>query len=661
MAAALLVLVGGLLAFAASGASDNEQSYSSRAQAASITASAGYGEAYSEIARVASSDAEARTLQLRAEAARAAGALTGSAAYDRDAESWDQSAQALGDLLAPDVEGSHFDDVNQVTSDLLVGPRVNALRADAQRETAAAWGTKADRYVLGITLLAVALSLLGLSLTVTEGTRRLLVFPAALIAAFAAVISVLAAASEPVVTPDDAVEALAEGDRLMTIGRYDAALQAYSEAIRIHPDYAQAYRARSTADLLAGSPSVGAYVVNTVDEKSRANAIADLDRTLELSAVPDYLTLVNRGANLFHERRYAESEEMTRRALATNDRLPLPWSNLALVQAAQGQEKRAMASYNEMIRRTSSRPDPRERAEIYAASRSQLEILVTQKSSADDMVEKLEGLLVAAQAAELSPGANPAGEDASISKLALTAQGHDLTATYRASGLPAQSRITWVGYFRPQADDPWEQRWNLVHALRVQDASAGRYHMADIGGCPGRGQYRLEAWLDDRLLASATADVAGVFDGYVGYYDAASRVTACRPVDWQLDDSAPGVVRLSAPGAGGERLMIRTVPVPAELIDTPSPEVAETALDTENACNQTGPPLGQAAVDVGGIGGVGRLLTGRADGSTTWCWAGVGKDRLLRLLVADYRITEAGSPEAIIDLIPRLHYNDTVP
>ena len=87
--------------------------------------------------------------------------------------------------------------------------------------------------------------------------------------------------------------------------------------------------------------------------------------------------------------------------------------------------------------------------------------------------------------------------------------------------------------------------------------------------CPGPGDYRLDAWLDDRLLASAETTVAAQADRYVVSYDPASRVTACHPKDWTLDDSVPGLVRLTAPAGEKTQLTVRAVPLPAELWGSP--------------------------------------------------------------------------------------------
>ena len=65
------------------------------------------------------------------------------------------------------------------------------------------------------------------------------------------------------------MQAVAEGDRLMNLGRYDDAVESYSEAIELRDDYAAAYRARGSAYDLAGSSGTGGYVITTVDKAFR--------------------------------------------------------------------------------------------------------------------------------------------------------------------------------------------------------------------------------------------------------------------------------------------------------------------------------------------------------------------------------------------------------
>lgn len=660
--AALLVLLGGLLAYGASLSSEKGQELSARADAATITASSGYGAAYSTIATLTSGDAQARTLRQQAELARVHATLTGDPGYTQEAKAYDAAAASLEDLGAPDQEESHYADVNRETTDELLKPRESALHADALRETASAWDAKSDRYVLGITLLGVALALLGLSLTLSSRTRRLVAVPAVLITLLAAVVSGLALVQRPAATPDAAVRALAQGDRLMGLGRYDDAIDAYSRAIDLRSDYTAAYRARGFAYDQAGGTGSGSYVLTVIDPAFRAKSIADLDEALSLSPVPDYLTLVNQSANEFHVKHFAESEDLVSRALETNDTLPLPWGNLAMAQLAQGKEDEARDSFEEMVERVRERPDQVEQYEQFAAVRTALEILADLVPERADLVEEFEGMMVGAEAELFQPGDVPDADGAAISDLQLTANGLSLDATYDATGLALDSRISWVGYFRPNDDVPWQQPSYLAQVNRVFDDTPGPGSVSMIDtSCPGPGEYRLQAWLDDRLLASAETTVAAEADSYTISFDPASLVTACRPEDWGLDDSVPGRILLLAPADEKTGLTVRAVPLPAELLGQPEADVERQALDTEPTCAQFGGAEPEQVSSIGGIEGRSRLYEAKADGTGALCWAGLGQDGLLRTFVAVFDTLTASSPAAVDDLISRLYFNDGPP
>ena len=180
-----------------------------------------------------------------------------------------------------------------------------------------------------------------------------------------------------------------------------------------------------------------------------------------------------------------------------------------MAQVAQGKEDEARASFEEMIERVLERPDRAEQYEQFAAVRTALEILAGLEPSRADLVEEFEGMMVAAEAELFQPGAAPDDADAEISDLQLTADGFRLDATYDSSGLAADSRITWVGYFRPSEDEPWQQPSYLVQVNRLADPTSGPGSVSMLDtSCPGPGEYRL-AGLAGRPAAGPTADDGG--------------------------------------------------------------------------------------------------------------------------------------------------------
>ena len=89
--------------------------------------------------------------------------------------------------------------------------------------------------------------------------------------------------------------------------------------------------------------------------------------------------------------------------------------------------------------------------------------------------------------------------------------------------------------------------------------------------------------------------------------------------------------------------------------------MALRALDTDPTCNQFGVPTAKLNSSIGQVQGIARQFGPRDDGSDVLCWAGLGQDGLLRVVVAEFDANTPTSPAAIDDLIPRLYFNDAPP
>lgn len=317
------------------------------------------------------------------------------------------------------------------------------------------------------------------------------------------------ALSSPHATPEDALQAVAEGDRLMSLRRFDQAIAAYSTAVDIDPTYALAYRQRSLAHLLGGSGERNSYVLTTTDPEARREVIADLERAFEHGATDDYLALVNQGANYFHTQDYKSSERFTRSALRLNPAPPLPWMNLGLVLAAQGRYEEARLAYHKAIDRLRERPDPLEHQEVFAASRGTLEILARQQPDRAASVRQLQGELVDAELADRFPGATiPSRTDADVIDLRLSTENSQLLATVSYRGLPEGAPLAWIVYFRPEAGEEWQQRQDLSVFEQSTLPPSGAAHLLIVDErCPAAGEYRLDLFLGRERLASGEASL----------------------------------------------------------------------------------------------------------------------------------------------------------
>lgn len=159
--------------------------------------------------------------------------------------------------LSPILQPPYFDAVTQeVNYDRYVADvyLTDVIRMNEQYTAAAAvkdaWDTKANTYIVHLTILAVALFLLGLSATIELSTPRNIFTVAGLGMAIFATVWAASTYLEPVFDLRDkpeAIDAFVQGSIANEAKQYDAALKAFDSAITFVPDYQAAYVGRSSA------------------------------------------------------------------------------------------------------------------------------------------------------------------------------------------------------------------------------------------------------------------------------------------------------------------------------------------------------------------------------------------------------------------------------
>lgn len=204
------------------------------------------------------------------------------------------------------------------------------------------WGSKGGAYAAVVTVLAVALFLLGLSRTVVPEAGGLLVGAGAVLAGIAAVWG-LVVYLQPVAPPSvEAIEAYVEGqvafnavlwetDPELVRPQLDEAREAFTRAIEARPDYDNAYSGRAVAlvrlDLLApGGP------------RGSEQAVADFEQVV-LDNPVDAVAWGNLGAARFWLGDLAGAGEATRRSLDVDPDDATVNLNLGLFLALTGDSK----------------------------------------------------------------------------------------------------------------------------------------------------------------------------------------------------------------------------------------------------------------------------------------------------------------------------------
>jgi tetratricopeptide (TPR) repeat protein len=634
LAVALLALFGGVVGFAAGSAGAEEERAGTDAQRASVVAMAGYGDSAAELYEMLDNSLGVSSLRHRGAIASTQAGLLGAAGQQQLAQRWDAAARRVSDSSILSGHGTYANNPTGLLAELLVGPDQASLQQQAAAETSADWASKRRLEIGVVTLVAVALTLLGLSLTVDEGVRKYLLWPAGVIVA-GCVAGFGWVLSQPVAqTPPAAIRATAEGDHLSNLREYQRAVQAYSRALSIRPDYPNALEGRATATILANSPQRNSvqFVITTSTTAAYRSAIADLTQALR-DGGDNYLTVLNLGAAYFHVRDYAACVQYSQQAIALNPGPPLPWMNLAIGLLAEGRTSQALRTYRHVIRLIAARPDPAERQELFSSELTALEILADQQPRQRALAGRVEGELAAAESSQLVPRAATAGR-ATVSAARLQVAGPQVTLTYRYTGIPTGARLAAIGYFRPRGTADWIQPRALTYFYTETLKPAGTAYVRMIDrSCPAPGEYRIDLYSGTHRLASATARSTLPREPLTFYEDSVSGVVLCRPRGWPFSPAGP--ISLTSPD-GQRHLAIEAAPLTPPDLKASAPSVAQAVL--RRMTRQLSPHarvLVKKTEYWGGIAGTARTLR-LPGGRKGIVWASVGKDGMLRTLEAVY-------------------------
>jgi tetratricopeptide (TPR) repeat protein len=633
----LVSLLSSVVALLAADAGARADERAREAERSAVTAMAADARAYVEYFGGLAGYAEAQPAELRRSVAEAR-ALAGTDGAAADAARWRSAGDALADLSPPASEPDPDAAAQRSFQDLYMQVDLASLLQGTRRETADAWSDRAERYSAVLTLLAIVLSVLGLAATFGQRLRRPLVRSAVVVALACLVVTAAVAVRAVPEVPDGAVGQVADGDRLLTLGDHQGAIDAYSRAVGEAPGYAVAYVRRAGAYALQGSPERDqAYVFSITTPEARARSIADLERAFRLGAGNDVLALATQGANYFFVGRYGDAEAIARRALDRNPRLTVARLSLGLALAAQGRADQAARSFERFAGQAAEAAARRERQELFAAGHTTLEQLARQEPGRAGLARQLQDQLTAAQTVAAGYPLRPPGPGAAVSDLALSAGDRSLTATYRQRGLRQGDVLTWIAYTRPDPGQPWRQRPTLSAFQRFAGPVEGDTGQVVLrtGQCPASGDYRVDLYLGGLLQASAEVTPPPPPEALIADDDLLASFRVCRPETWRV---ARGLGRLEArsPG-GGQRLTVRVFPAPPELTRAGAGPAAAALADRLAARRRFQPagtrPEASAVDDQRGTLRAYRRAGERDRALLTW--VSLGRDDVLRTVVLE--------------------------
>ena len=436
--------------------------------------------------------------------------------------------------------------------------RLFALQ-DAANEEREAWESRLSQYSVILTMLAVAVYLFGLSLTLQAAVRRVITGLAiALVlvsAGWGGGLQIVRPSRAPDAAADSYAQARVDAAVARTPADYKKAEDEFSAAIDARPTFAQAYLERSGVRFVEGSPEVGSSFISITTPDALQSSTADLQKAYDLG-LRNYLLLYNLSSQDLLLSLQSNRPELRDQAIklaedgiAIDDANPAEYGNLVVARLLAGDSQGADSALNDFIDRLvyiepkhQPRNDDRFAENEMAGVLTPLQLIVDLQASgkgsgatvsADDLKhvkEKLvAGILAPKQSRNLTVSA--ASVDVFASKVQWSATIPNLSSDDTVS-------VEWYH------NDPSKLGWSAIAdasgAVTPQpNGPPDEYFenhpfLVDTGACTSPGRYRAEIYVNGHLAATAEADASkltlnATFSRDIG-------VALCRPDGWIHDD-----------------------------------------------------------------------------------------------------------------------------
>ncbi|MEY2448084.1 MAG: hypothetical protein QOH79_1560, partial [Acidimicrobiaceae bacterium] len=264
--------------------------------------------------------------------------------YGTESNRWTELRDAIGKAtqLVDDQSANARD------SQLQTSPDKARLAQKVFANKANDYGNKADSYVALLTVLAVGLFLIGLSLTITGRGRYFLAAPGVAVALVCVGWALLITTSSISQVSPNAIDLTAQGLELQSSGDAKGAIDKYRAAIADSPDFGAAFARLSGAEFQAGaSSSAGNQFQSLSDPDATKRAIEAGEKALSLGEGTASL-LSDVGFFHFTLGDYDRAAALSQQALDSNDQFPPLVFNLGVAQVGQGDES-AVQTYERGI------------------------------------------------------------------------------------------------------------------------------------------------------------------------------------------------------------------------------------------------------------------------------------------------------------------------
>ena len=334
------------------------------------------------------------------------------------------------------------------------------------------WNNRASQYETVLTVLAVAIFLVGFTMVVSRGLRPPFVIPGVVLAivCFGWTLQIWAKPI-PTVAPD-AVTAAAAGQVAIEEGRPDDAVESFSAAVEAQENYSVAHRGLGTAILLTGNPDLlTTWAITDDSDEITGPATAELERALELGGRDDPLTVATAAIIAVAASDWDRAAELLDEAIEKNERTPGLQLTRSAVAIAQGDS----ATAEDWLQRAAVQMEPLAGTDTDRALAAQyltlLEWVARQEPDQAPTATEFRDLamqLIATNRANRTPTAaddtgGPPPPDAAVDVETLRFVDDVTTVDLAIRGVPADNQVIVAVYERPSPGGPWVQPAELFY------------------------------------------------------------------------------------------------------------------------------------------------------------------------------------------------------
>lgn len=422
----------------------------------------------------------------------------------------DQVGDDLGVTIDPEAQQARLDAAVAELDDAASGRQELATRAaiDAQHLTLLqaavvqeriTWNARASQYETVVTVLAVAIFLIGFTLVVGRRLRPPFALPGLLLAVYCFGWAIWIY-QKPIPDVDrTAITRTAEGEVAVAEARPDDAIASFDEAIALDDGYAPPHAGRGTAVMVAANPDVlSTLALTDTDPSVIDDALGSLDRALELDP-DDSKTEGLAGFVEMAGADWAAAAERLDQARSSNDLAPRLALYRSAVAVAQGDEELARELLGEVADRFSVLADTETDRALVAQYLSLLEFVADRAPDQADLARSLRDEVVAKVSDLPDTGTDPADVELTIEQLSW-ADGKT-TIDLAIGGIPDGQDIAVVGYERPAPGASFVQPAELFAVGPKTDL--GGVQIRSPRACVAV-EYRVDVYVDGGLAASQT-------------------------------------------------------------------------------------------------------------------------------------------------------------